>query len=69
MLGPNKCHGDSDCQGSRTCSEWGWCQGDSNCPDDRCLIDESKNSLGTRKKKIRKNNMILTKIDYFNRNK
>ena len=27
-LGPNKCSTNSDCDGARTCSPHGWCQGD-----------------------------------------
>jgi hypothetical protein len=31
-MGPNKCTLDSECHGDRTCSQWNWCQGTSNCP-------------------------------------
>ena len=27
--GPNQCSDNCDCDGERTCSEYGWCQGDS----------------------------------------
>jgi hypothetical protein len=27
-LGPNRCSDSSQCDGQRTCSEWGWCQGE-----------------------------------------
>lgn len=30
-LGPNKCQKHTECQGLRTCSNFGWCQGDSGC--------------------------------------
>ena len=30
-MGPNQCMVDSECHGARTCSNWGWCQGHSNC--------------------------------------
>ena len=61
-LGPHKCQSNSECTGARTCSEWGWCQGDSFCdeeeeddttpdptPDptpDMCMIDERWNDMG-----------------------
>ena len=24
-LGPNRCNSNADCEGARTCSQWGWC--------------------------------------------
>ena len=29
----NKCSNHSDCSGDRICDGWGWCVGDSNCPN------------------------------------
>ena len=51
MGGPHRCYeDDSQCTGNRTCSGWGWCQGDSDCSvaptPDQCTIDESKNYWG-----------------------
>ena len=32
-LGAHKCLDDSECGGFRTCSEWGWCQGEWACEE------------------------------------
>ena len=56
-LGPHKCRNDDDCGGDRTCSQWQWCQGESNCPpkettttpERNCNIDEADNKLGPNK--------------------
>ena len=29
--GPHQCYNDTECGGARTCSQWGWCQGESGC--------------------------------------
>ena len=31
MLGPHQCYYDWECTGARTCSEWKWCTGETNC--------------------------------------
>jgi len=46
IKGPNRCTTAYECAGARTCSQWGWCQGNSGC-DDPCAIDEAKNHLGS----------------------
>jgi|688.fasta_scaffold1721298_2 hypothetical protein len=33
ILGPFKCNKDYECKGSRVCTDWGWCYGDSNCTE------------------------------------
>lgn len=33
VLGANQCTTSADCTGARTCSRWGWCQGEHQCPD------------------------------------
>ena len=43
------CSEDSECRGSRYCSEYGICMGEDECDEkkpDNCEIDESKNPLG-----------------------
>ena len=48
-LGPNRCTSDAECAGARTCSDFAWCEGDSECDaktQDACNYDESKNPLG-----------------------
>ena len=45
-LGSNKCRNDLECNGDRICSEHGWCQGESHCPDKVCFIDEALNARG-----------------------
>ncbi len=49
--GENRCNKDEECQGKRTCSVFGWCQGVSECLDFLCNIDEAKNALGKSKKR------------------
>jgi len=43
--GANRCFDHSECLGARTCSDYGWCEGTSGCPE-ACEIDEAINSLG-----------------------
>lgn len=50
--GPNQCYNSDECDGERTCSPHGWCQGISGCPPivtDFCKIDESRTDLGPNK--------------------
>ena len=41
-LGPFKCTSNDQCRGARTCSEWGWCQGDDFCDDEGEDEDEGE---------------------------
>ena len=46
--GPNRCSADTECDGRRTCSIYGWCQGDSGLPfHSQTLAEEAKNRNGT----------------------
>ena len=50
-LGPNRCTSSSQCDGARTCSQWGWCEGVSGCGSNDsqlnlCGINEATNPLG-----------------------
>ena len=33
-FGPETCETDAECRGDRYCSEYGWCEGEHNCPED-----------------------------------
>ena len=56
--GPNRCESSDECSGLRSCSNYGWCKGDSFCSaeDDSnaglmmlgsCSIEESENKDGS----------------------
>ena len=46
--GPNRCSFDSECDGARTCSAYGNCQGSSGLPfHTQTLAEEAKNRDGT----------------------
>ena len=32
IKGPSRCSTDSQCTGARTCTKFGWCEGDPECP-------------------------------------
>ena len=34
-LGAHKCEKNDECHGKRTCSHFGWCQGESGCDDEK----------------------------------
>jgi hypothetical protein len=48
--GANRCSNANQCDGSRTCSPYGWCQGTARPPNfqktSAYRLDESRNSLG-----------------------
>lgn len=37
-MGSNQCREDSECHGARTCSQFGWCQGENHC--DKTQVNE-----------------------------